>query len=326
MADINPSTGLRSSTPRRSSRGLSPEGLRLEVNAESGRSIKKAIIPIAGLGTRFLPLSKVLPKELWPLVDKPVIQYIVEEAKAAGIEEILFVVSADKKVVLDYFKPSPKVEKVLKDRKKIVLLDELKKLQDLTDGLSIHSVFQKQPLGDGHAVLQAEKFAGNEPCAVFWGDDVVDSEVPCILQLAKVFKTCQKPVFALHRVPKDKIFAYGVVEAEKIANRLFKIKRIVEKPSIDKAPSDLAIVGKYILTPEVFEYLEKAKPSEKGEIIMAEVFDEMLKDGKVIYGYEFEGEWVECGNKQAWIESNIYFALKHPEFGPKVKKFLREIK
>jgi len=296
----------------------------LRVNTESGRSIKKAIIPIAGLGTRFLPLSKNLPKELWPLIDKPVIQYIVEEAKAAGIEEILFVISSDKKVVLDYFKPSPKVEKILKERKKTALLEELKKLQDLTDGLSIHFVFQKQPLGDGHAVLQGKKFAGNDPCAVFWGDDIVDSEMPCILQLSKVFKTCQKPVFALHRIPRERISAYGVVDAEKIASRFYKIKRIVEKPPVDKAPSDLAIVGKYILTPEVFEYLEKAKPSEKGEIIMAEVFDEMLKDGKVIYGYEFEGEWVECGNKETWIMANVYFALKHKELGPKLKKFIKD--
>jgi len=287
--------------------------------------IKKAIIPIGGIGTRFLPLSKVLPKELWPLVDIPIIQYILEEAKQSEIKEIIFVISPEKKVVLNYFKESPKIEKILKDRKKDHFLQSFKKIQELVSDISFSSVLQRKPLGDGHAVLQAAKIVESEPCGVLFGDDIVDSEVPCLLQLSKIFKTCQKPVIALKKIAKEKLPFYGVVEVEKIANRLYKIKRIVEKPSFQEAPSDLAIVGKYILTPEVFDYLKKAKPTQKGEIFLAETFDKMIRDGKIIYGYEFEGEWLECGNKLGWLKSHLYLSLKHPQFGPELKKYLKEI-
>jgi len=288
--------------------------------------IKKAIIPIAGLGTRFLPLSKVVPKELWPLADRPVIQYIVVEAKTSGISEIIFVISPEKKVVLDYFTKNQKIEKILRDRKKNSLLAELKNLEEISKNLSFSYVFQKKPLGDGHTILQAAKIVGQEPYAALWADDVVDSEVPCLLQLAKIFKTCQNPVLALCRLPKEKISAYGVVGVEKIASRLYKIKKIVEKPLPEEAPSDLAIVGKYILTPEVFDYLGKAKPSEKGEIFLSEILDKMIKDGKIIYGYEFEGKWLECGNKTDWLKSHLYLSLKHPQFGEELKKILKETK
>jgi len=297
----------------------------LRVNAEQSRSIKKAIIPIAGLGTRFLPLSKVLPKELWPLVDIPVIQYIIQEAKASGIKQIVFVLSPEKKIVLDYFKESPKVEKVLKERKKIHILKDVQELRSFCQGLSFSYVLQKKPLGDGHAVLQAKNRAGEESCAILFADDIVDSKTPCLLQLSNVFKTCQKPVVALCRLPKERLPFYGIVAVEKIASRLYKIKKIVEKPSQETAPSDLAIVGKYILTPEVFDYLKKAKPSARGEIILADIFDKMIKDGKIIYGYEFEGKWLECGNKLGWMESNFYFSLKNSEFGPKIKQYLKDI-
>jgi len=288
--------------------------------------IKKAIIPIAGLGTRFLPLSKVLPKELWPLVDKPVIQYIIEEVKASDIRQIIFVISPEKKVVLKYFKKSPQIEKILKERKKDHLLSELKNLEDICRDISFSFVYQRKPLGDGHAILQAAKIVGEEPCAVLWADDVIDSKVPCLLQLTKIFKTCQKPVIALYRVPEERLSCYGVVRGEKIASRLYKIKKIVEKPSPDLAPSDLAIVGKYILTPEVFDYLKKAKPSQRGEIGLAETLDKMTKDGKIIYGYEIDGEWLECGDKIGWLKSHFYLSLKHPQFGEKLKKYLKEIK
>ena len=287
--------------------------------------VTKVVIPIAGLGTRFLPLSKVVPKELLPLVDRPVLQHIVAEAKETGITQIIFVISPDKKLVLDYFKPSPKIEKILKDRKKAALLAELKNLQDFLGSLSFSAVLQKRPLGDGHAVLQAVKEVGAEPCGVLFADDIVEGKIPCLLQLLKVFKTCQKPVLALCRVPKEKVSSYGMVEVEKIANRLYKIKKIVEKPSAETAPSDLAVVGKYVLTPEVFDYLKKAKLSERGEIILADIFEKMIKEGKIIYGYEFEGKWLEAGNKLAWLKSNLYFSLKHPEFGPELKKYLKEI-
>ncbi|MBZ9569744.1 UTP--glucose-1-phosphate uridylyltransferase [Patescibacteria group bacterium] len=292
--------------------------------------IKKAIIPIAGLGTRFLPLSKILPKELWPLVDKPVIQYVVEEAKQSGISQIIFIISPEKRVVLDYFKKyyfkkSPKLEKKLKEQNKITFLQELKKLEELCQDLSFSYVLQKKPLGDGHAISLARNSVKGEPVAVSFGDDIVDSKTPCLLQLIKIFKTSQKPVIALHRVPKEKIPSYGIVRIERITSHLYKIKKIVEKPSIDEAPSDLAIVGKYILTPEVFDYLKKAKPSKKGEIILAETFDSMIKDGKIIYGYQFEGRWLECGNKLNWLKSHFYLSLKHHKFGQKLKEYLKEI-
>jgi UTP--glucose-1-phosphate uridylyltransferase len=288
--------------------------------------IKKAIIPIAGLATRFLPLSRVVSKELWPLVDIPIIQYLILEAKESGIEEIIFVLSPGNKKVLDYIEGSPKIEKILKERKKEDLLAEVRNFQDLCSGITFSYVLQKKPLGDGHAILQAVKHVKDEPVACMFGDDVVDSKVPALLQLSKVFKTCQKPVISLTKLPKEKISRYGVVGIEKIANRLYKIKKIIEKPSIEEAPSDLAIIGKYILTPEVFTYLKKAKPGKKGEIILAEVInDYMIKEGKVIYGYEIEGEWLECGDKLKWLKSNIYFSLKHPKYGSEIRNYIKEI-
>lgn len=285
--------------------------------------VKTAIIPVAGLGTRFLPLSKVIPKELWPLVDIPVIQYIIAEAKESGIRQIIFVLKPENKIILDYLKPVPKIEKVLKERKKGSILAELKNLEGLFNGISFSYVLQKKPLGDGHAVLQAAKMAGSEPVACLWADDVVEAKTPCLSQLTKIFKTCQKPVLALCRLPKEKLSLYGVAGVERIASRLYKVKNIVEKPSPEAAPSALAIVGKYIITPEVFEYLKRAKPGERREIILAEVLNRMLKDGKVIYGYEFEGKWLECGNKLEWLKSHLYLSLKHPRFGPELKKTLK---
>ena len=288
--------------------------------------IKKVIIPVAGLGTRFLPLSKITPKELWPLVDLPIIHYIISEAKESGIEEIIFVISPGNKKILDFLKPNPEIEKLLEKKKKDNLLEEFKKYEKSLADIKFDYVIQKKPLGDGHAILQAEKLVRDEAVACLFADDIVESKIPCLSQLSKVFKTCQKPVLSVYRLPKEKLFAYGIVDVEKIANRLFKVKKIIEKPKQEEAPSDLAIVGKYILTPEVFGYLKKAKPSAKGEIILAEVFDKMLKEGKTIYAYEFEGTWLECGTKTEWLKSNLYFSLNHPKYGPELKKFLKEMK
>ncbi len=288
--------------------------------------VKKAIIPIAGLGTRFLPLSKVVPKELWPLVDIPLIQYSISEAKEAGIREIIFVLSPKNKKVFEYLRPSPKIEKALKEKKRENILEDVKRLDNLLSNISFSYVLQKKPLGDGHAILQAAKAINSEAVACLFPDDVVESRVPALLQLAKIFKTCQKPVMALYRQPEEKVPHYGIVGVEKIANRLFKIKKIIEKPSIESAPSDLAIVGRYILTPEVLDYLKKAKPSEKKEIILAEVINErMIKEGKLIYGYEIEGNWLECGDKFRWLKSNLYLSLKHPRFGPELRKYLKTL-
>jgi len=288
-------------------------------------NIKKAIIPIAGLGTRFLPLSKVLPKELLPLVDKPAIQYIIEEIRASGINEIIFIIRPKGKEVLNYFQRSPKLEKILKERKKENFLEEVKKLTDILENTSFSFTVQKEPLGDGHAILQAKKLTEKEPFVVLFPDDIIDSKIPCVAQLEEVFKTCQKPVIALKKMPEEELHRYGVVKVEKIANRIYKIKKIIEKPDPGEAPSDLVIIGRYIHTPEIFQYLGKAKPNKKGEMFMAEVLDKMLSDGKIIYGYEFEGERLDCGDKLGWLKSNFYLSLKHPKFGPELKKFLKDI-
>lgn len=293
---------------------------------EEQKEIKKAIIPVAGLGTRFLPLSKAVSKEFLPLVDKPVIQYIVEEIKKSGITEIVFVVNPKEKKIANYFKNSPEIENILIKRKKENLLKELKDFENIFEGISFSFVTQKKPLGDGHAILQAAKIAGKESVAVSFGDDIIDGEEPALLQLINIFKTCDSPVIALKSLPQEKLPAYGVVSVEKIANNLFKIKKIIEKPDPQNIPSNLAIVGKYVLTPEVFGYLKKATPSKKGEIILAEVFDKMLLDGKIIYGYELKGEWLECGDKLKWLKSFLYFSLKDPRYREELKQYLKTIK
>jgi UTP--glucose-1-phosphate uridylyltransferase len=301
---------------------------------EEQQEIKKVIIPVAGLGTRFLPLSRAISKEFFPLADKPIIQYIVEEIKKSGIKEIVFVTSPQRgpqaRTILNYFQKSPELEKLLIKRKKDKILKELKDFEEIFDGISFSFVVQKKPLGDGHAILQAAKKISSknvlEPVAVSFGDDVVDSDEPALSQLVNIFKTCNAPVIALKQLPIDKVPAYGVVAVEKIANHLYKIKKIVEKPDPSEIPSDLVIVGKYILTPEVFQYLKKAKPSKKGEIILAEVFDKMLSDGKIIYGCELKGEWLECGDKLKWLKSFFYLALKDPRFKDELKQYLKNIK
>ncbi len=288
--------------------------------------IKKAIIPIAGLGTRFLPMSKVLSKEFFPLVDKPIIQYIIDEVKKSGITEIIFVISPKQKIILNYFEKDSELEKILVKRKKENILKDLKDFENMFEGISFSFAMQKKPFGDGHAILQAEKFIKGEPVANSFGDDIIDSDTPALLQLAEIFKTCNAPVLGLRIVPREKVPAYGMITAEKISHRLYKIKKIVEKPDLSQVTSNLVVIGKHILTPEVFEYLKKAKPSKKGEIILAEVLDKMLQDGKIIYGYELKGEWLECGDKTKWLKSFLYFALKDPRFGAELKQYLKIIK
>lgn len=288
--------------------------------------IKKAIIPIAGLGTRFLALSKVLPKELWPLVDKPVLQYIIEETVVSGIKEIIFVTKPGEAKVIkyfkNYFKKEPGLEEILKKRKRNHLIKELKKLEKISKRISFSQTFQKEPLGTSHAILQVANLVKNEPCAVLYGDDVVESKTPCLWQMIKIFKKYQKPVIALYRIPKESFKFYGMVEIEKVAKRLYKIKKVVEKPSVGKAPSNLAVVGKHIITPEVFDYLKKTSFDLKSDITLSTTLGEMAEMGNDIYGYEFEGKWLECGNKLAYLKSNLYLSLKHPQFGKELRKFL----
>lgn len=293
---------------------------------ESSSEIKKAIIPIAGLGTRFLPLSLAVSKEFFPLIDKPIIQYIIEELKNSGITEIIFVVNPKQKMIFNYLKHSPELEKILIKRKKENVLKELKEFEQILKGIHFSFVVQKQPLGDGHAILQAQKLAGNQPVAVSFGDDLIDSDEPALGQLMKIFKTCNAPVIALKSLPVHVIGSYGNVAVEKIANNLYKIKKIIEKPEVNQMQSNLVIVGKYVLTPEVFTYLKKAKSGEKGEVILGEVFDKMLGDGIPIYGYEVKGEWLQCGDKLKWLKSFFYLALRDERFGRELRDYLKSIR
>lgn len=285
--------------------------------------VKKAIITIAGLGTRFLPLSKVLPKELWPLVDEPVIQYIVEEAIDSKIKEIIFVSRPNENLTWNYFKKRLKSKKILFSKYKDHFLPQLEKLEKILKKVNFRQVFQKKPLGSSHAILQAEKLVKNEPCAVLFADDVIESKIPCLLQLINIFKKLKKPVIGLCKVPKESFKFYGIIKGKKIGPRVYEIEDSIEKPSIEKAPSNLAIVGRYIITPEVFSQLKKHRFSLKSDITLSTTLVEMAKKGEKIYGYEFEGKWLECGNKLSYLKSNFYLSLKHPLFGKKLKKFLK---
>ncbi len=288
--------------------------------------VKKAILLVAELRTRFLPLSKAVPKEFLPLVDKPIVQHLLEEAMASGVEEVVFVISpGKKKEITNYFKKSPKLEKTLKEKKKENLLEEIKRLEEISQKMSFSFAIQKEQLGDGHAILQAKKLV-QEPCAVFFTDDiVVDTKIPCLAQLGQVFKTCQRPLVALNKLPKEKLSHYEIAAVEKIASRVYKIKKIVEKHSIESPPSDLAVVGRYIITPDVFDYLKKQKPAFKGEILLADALESMVEDGKMVYGYEIEGKWLECSDIYQWLQSNFYAALQHPKYGQDLKKYLKGV-
>lgn len=289
--------------------------------------IKKAIIPAGGLGTRFLPLTKVISKELLPLVDYPMISYTVREAKNSGIEQVVFVTAPlNNKQLMNYFKKTPKLEAVLKKRDQKDRLETLQKATQEFEGLTFSSVIQPSPKGDGDAILKAKKQIGKDPFGVLFHDDIFASRTPPLAQLKKVFAASQKIVVGLKRVSKEKVSAYGTMEIEKIANRLYKIKGIVEKPPLEKAPSDLVFCGRCVLTPEIFDYLEKTPPTKKGEIILVEAWNKMLEDGKIVYGYELEGEWLECGNISDWIRSNLYLCLQHPKYGPTLRDYFKKIK
>lgn len=295
--------------------------------------IKKAVIPVIETGIQFLPFSKILPKEFFPLADKPAIRYLVEEVKASNIKKIIFITRTNKKEVLNYFKRSPKIEKLLKGQTKGLLSKELEEFHELIKNFSFSSVVQKESLGYGHAIFQAKKLIGQTPCAVLIPDHIIDASIPGIIQLSQVFKTCQKPVVALRRVSREKISSYPIAEVEKIASRLYKIKKIIEKPTLNNTSSDLAVGGRYILTPEAMGYLQKLsrrKPIKetmeaKEKITLTAGLENMLQDGKIIYGYEIDGEWLEYNDKLNWLKANLYLSLRHPEFGEDIKKFLNEL-
>lgn len=285
--------------------------------------IRKAIIPVAGMGTRFLPATKAQPKEMLTLVDKPVIQYIVEEAVEAGIEQIIFITSQTKRAIEDHFDTNYELEHRLAEKGKTKLLEQIR---DVTKLASFVYIRQLEPKGDGHAILHAKDLVGDdEPVAVLFGDDIVDAKVPCIGQLMKVYERYRDPVIAVQRIPKEEISNYGVVDAVETAKRTYEVKGFVEKPSPEEAPSDLAVIGKYIITPEVFRALEVAKPSKGGEIRLADAFRALIGE-RSIYAYDFEGTRYDCGNKMQFLVAAVDYGLKHAEVNGdgKFADFIRE--
>ncbi|PID52465.1 MAG: UTP--glucose-1-phosphate uridylyltransferase [Candidatus Moraniibacteriota bacterium] len=284
--------------------------------------IKKAVIPVAGFGTRFLPATKAQPKEMLPVVDKPVIQYLVEEAIDSGIEEIIFVTGRGKRAIEDHFDKSFELERTLVEKHKQDLLDEVKNIAKMAQ---FSYVRQPEPLGDGHAILCAKHLIHpDESVAVLFGDDLIDGEVPALKQLLDVYEKYSDPVIALCQVPKEDVHRFGVVDSIAVDERTHKIKRFIEKPKTEEAPSNLVAVGKYIITPEVFEQLEASR-NDEGEIRLANAFVRVLENKKLIYGHEVDGKRYDCGDKFGFIQATIQMGLKHPEIREKLKKYISQI-
>lgn len=282
--------------------------------------VKKAVFPVAGLGTRFLPATKSTPKEMLPLIDKPLVHYVVEEAVAAGIEQILFVTGRGKRALEDYFDIAFELEALLFDKGKN---DELSQVREITEMVKIFYVRQKQAIGLGHAILCAREFVGDEPFAVLLGDDIIDAERPCLSQLLDVYRAYQGTVLALEQVPMENISAYGCVKANRLAERAFEIVDMVEKPKLDEAPSDLAIIGRYILTPGIFPILEAQEPGRGGEIQLTDAIRKLLAK-EAVHGCRFEGTRHDCGDKFGFLKATVDFALKRGEFNGKFKSFLKQ--
>jgi UTP--glucose-1-phosphate uridylyltransferase len=283
--------------------------------------IKKAVFPAAGFGTRFLPATKAQPKEMLPIVDKPVIQYLVEEAVASGIEEIIIVTGRGKRAIEDHFDHSFELEYNLVEKGKNRLLEEVRAISKMARFVYVR---QPHPLGDGHAILCAKDVIGDEPFAVLFGDDVVDSETPALKQLMNVYDKTGTSVIGLEEVNDKDTDKYGIIKPKSQDNRLFEIEDLVEKPSPENAPSNLGIIGKYICTPEVLAELEKAESATKdGEIRLIDGFKSLIKK-QSIYGYQLEGERFDCGTKLGLIKATLNWGMKHKELAPELEEYLRK--
>jgi UTP--glucose-1-phosphate uridylyltransferase len=286
------------------------------------REITKAIFPAAGLGTRFLPATKASPKEMLPLVDKPLIQYVVEEAVASGIEEVVLVTGRGKRAIEDHFDVAFELEEDLKAKGKHKLLSEIQRIADLVTFCYIR---QKKALGLGHAVLTAKRVIGDEPFAVLLGDDIIDSAVPVLKQMMAVFKRYPATILAIQKVPKSQTQHYGIIDAKKIEDSVYLVKDLVEKPAPDQAPSNLAIIGRYILTPAVFGALERTKPGKGGEIQLTDGL-RLLMEKEPIYAYEFKGIRHDAGDKLGFLKATVEFGLKNKEFGAEFRSYLQKLK
>ncbi len=284
--------------------------------------IRKAVIPVAGLGTRFLPATKAIPKEMLTIVDRPIIQYIVEEVVASGIDQIIFVTSEGKSAIENHFDYNFHLDAVLKEKHKIILGEELNNISNLID---IVSVRQKKPLGLGHAIWTARNVVGDEPFMVLLGDDMVLSKTPCAKQLLNLFDEVGESIVAIQRVPMEEIPQYGIVEGEKIdREKTYKVTRMVEKPDPGTTDSDMAIIGRYILMPEIFDILETIKPGHGGEIQLTDALLALTKK-RGMYACEFEGTRFDAGDKMGYLKAIIAFGLRHPDLGKQLTKHLKEV-
>ena len=284
--------------------------------------VRKAVFPAAGLGTRFLPATKASPKEMLPLVDKPLIQYVVEEAVDSGVESVIIVTGRGKAAIEDHFDVSFELEKLLEARGKKA---ELKAMRAISEMARVSYVRQQEALGLGHAVFQARDLVGNEPFAVMLSDDIIDSKTPALRQLLDVYEKYDAPVIGTMQVAGQAISRFGVIDGEEVADGVYKIRDMVEKPSFADAPSDLAIIGRYVLTPDIFDEIEKTRPGAIGEIQITDAMRSLLKQ-RPFYAVRFEGTRYDAGDKLGFLIATVEFALKHEDLAPEFREYLQSLK
>ncbi|MCR5488385.1 MAG: UTP--glucose-1-phosphate uridylyltransferase GalU [Lachnospiraceae bacterium] len=285
------------------------------------QKIRKAVIPAAGLGTRFLPATKAQPKEMLPIVDKPTIQYIIEEAVQSGIEDIIIVNGRNKGSIEDHFDRSVELETELAKKEKQEVLDMVRSISEMAN---IYFIRQKQPLGLGHAVLSASRFVGNEPFAVLLGDDVVVSKVPCLKQMINVYNEYSNSVIGVQPVADAVVNQYGIVDCRQVDERVYKVKDLVEKPKLEEAPSNIAILGRYILKPEIFSYLENQERGAGGEIQLTDALRRLAKD-EAMYAYNFKGHRYDIGSKTGFLQANIEFGLRRQDLHDELKEYINRL-
>jgi UTP--glucose-1-phosphate uridylyltransferase len=286
------------------------------------QKIIKAVIPAAGLGTRFLPATKASPKEMLPLVDKPLIQYVVEEAVAAGIEEIILVTGRGKRAIEDHFDVSFELEANLQENGKRELLKEIQRISKLAEFCYVR---QSQAKGLGHAIFSARHLVGNEPFAVLLGDDIIDSRVPALSQLMKLYQETGSPVIGIQEVAKSEVGQYGIIEAQRVGNGVWRVLDLIEKPKVAEAPSRLAVVGRYLLPPMIFEILEHTSPGRNGEIQLTDALKKLAKQ-QTMYGCVIQGNRYDAGNKLGFLMATVEFGLKNPELGKQFRSYLKSLK
>ena len=285
------------------------------------RNVRKAVIPAAGLGTRFLPATKAQPKEMLPIVDKPTLQYIIEEAVASGIEEILIITGRNKKSIEDHFDKSVELELELEQKGKVELLEIV---QNISNMINIHYIRQKEPKGLGDAIYCARHFIGDEPFAVMLGDDIVDSEVPCLKQLISTYEEYRTTILGVQTVDEEDTDKYGIIKGKIIEDRVYKVKDLVEKPEPGKAPSNIAILGRYIITPEIFDILEYLPAGKNGEVQLTDALRE-LANKEAMYAYDFEGTRYDVGDKLGFLEATIDFALKRDNLRDDLLAYMKDV-